>query len=358
MIVGLIFGGIGVVPIAFIASLIRAEWSSAIQIFITVSIVYGTRALSVYLTESKDKTNDESDEDFEKDFNDFWEEQQRTNKIVEDFGIFLEVEKPLINDIDCLPYPKSEIHSALMKKEQELCDIANNCVKTGETEKLPELEKVINALGSCRVFLQSYSEIDSEDREDVDYFNSFQDADEIPEDEQNEFAILRAKYMTKWLKEDDKVVLEAKNVITEEEDSLFDLDEIDEIVDYFLDFIDEQPLIHDVTELYYSQDEIDKALIWKEHELQASKFRSEQMRDDEKATELEIFINAIRSARELLFSYVKINPEDFVDVEYFNDFESEKDIPREEKAKFETLRARYLMKWTNEINSEINESDE
>lgn len=67
---------------------------------------------------------------------------------------------------------------------------------------MPELEKLIGALGSCRVFLQSYSEIDSEDREDVDYFNSYENEDEIPAEEKNEFGMLRAKYMIKWMREE------------------------------------------------------------------------------------------------------------------------------------------------------------
>ena len=115
---------------------------------------------------------------------------------MEGFGRFLEKEKPLIPDIDWLPYPKDEINDALIAKEQELCDIANECVKTGRTEKLPELEKGINALGACRMFLQSYTEIAPEDQDDVDYFNDYQSIDEVPEDERTQCNLLLVKYMT------------------------------------------------------------------------------------------------------------------------------------------------------------------
>lgn len=219
----------------------------------------------------------------------------------------------------------------------------------------------MGAIRSTKVFLKSFSEIEEEDIDSVDYFNSFDSQDEIPEEDREEFGILRGKYLTKWLREVNKLVLEDKDDITENEnseDSPLDLDETDEIVDCFLDIIDEQPLIHDVNELFHSRDEINKALIWKEHELRALKFRNEQVRDSEKVRELEKLIETICSARKLLFSYVKININDCQGVEYFNTFENENEIPREEKAKFETLRAKYLLKWTNEINSEINESNE
>src|ERR1043165_6905031 len=51
MIVGLVFGGIGVVPIAFIAALLSREWLIAGQIFIAAIIVYAIRAFSMFLAE-------------------------------------------------------------------------------------------------------------------------------------------------------------------------------------------------------------------------------------------------------------------------------------------------------------------
>lgn len=158
MIVGLLFGGIGVVPIAFIATLLSSEWLIAGQIFSMAVIVYGVRALSFYLSERADNKNEIVDEEFEKEFNAFWEEHQRINEIVEGFGIFL------------------------------------------EKEKLPELEKGINALGACRVFLQSYTEIAPEDKDDVEYFNTYRTLDEVPKEEKTECTMLMGKYMTAFLK--------------------------------------------------------------------------------------------------------------------------------------------------------------
>jgi hypothetical protein len=54
LIVGLLFGGIGVVPIAFIATLISGKWSIAGQILLMAAIVYGVRASSHYLSKRAD----------------------------------------------------------------------------------------------------------------------------------------------------------------------------------------------------------------------------------------------------------------------------------------------------------------
>jgi hypothetical protein len=51
MIVGILFGGVGVVPVAFIAALTRTEWSIAIQIAIGVIIVFGLRGFGTFLAE-------------------------------------------------------------------------------------------------------------------------------------------------------------------------------------------------------------------------------------------------------------------------------------------------------------------
>jgi len=84
-------------------------------------------------------------------------------------------------------------------KEQETCDLANQAVKDDETEKLPELEKLIGALGSLRVFLHVYTEIDPEDQDEVDYFNTYSAISDIPEEEQQEFMKLFSKYHSKGM---------------------------------------------------------------------------------------------------------------------------------------------------------------
>ncbi len=195
MIIGLLFAGVGVVFVAFVAALVHGEWAVAIQVGIMTVLVYGLRGFGGYLVEGKKQEGDVGSENFDS----FWEEYQRKGEILQSFGKFMEDEKPLIPDIETLPYPKKEIHDVLWEKEQEMCDLANQAVKNDETEKLPELEKMIGALGSLRVFLHTYSEIDPEDQDDVDYFNTYSAIDEIPEDEKREFARLFGKYLSKGM---------------------------------------------------------------------------------------------------------------------------------------------------------------
>jgi hypothetical protein len=47
--VGLIFAGIGVLPIAMIASLFNAKWALFAQLLISVIVIYGFRILGIYL---------------------------------------------------------------------------------------------------------------------------------------------------------------------------------------------------------------------------------------------------------------------------------------------------------------------
>ncbi|MGB7070493.1 MAG: hypothetical protein WBD22_13450 [Pyrinomonadaceae bacterium] len=181
MIIGLLFFGVGVVFIAFVASLLSGEWAVALQVAVMTVLSFGLRGLGTYLVEGK-KQGDDAESD-SGDFHDFWEQYQRKGEILQRFGKFMEDEKPLIPDIETLPYAKQEIHDVLWEKEQETCDLANQAVKDGESEKLPELEKLIGALGSLRVFLHVYTEIDPEDQDDVDYFNTYSAISDVPEEE-------------------------------------------------------------------------------------------------------------------------------------------------------------------------------
>lgn len=195
MIIGLLFAGVGVVFVAFVASLVHGEWAVAIQVGIMTILVYFLRGVGGYLVEGKKQVSDVGSDDFDN----FWEEYQRKGEILQRFGKFMEDEKPLIPDIETLPYLKQEIHDVLWEKEQEMCDLANQAVKDDETEKLPELEKMIGALGSLRVCLHTYGEIDPEDQDDVDYFNTYSAIDDIPEDEKLEFGRLFGKYISKGM---------------------------------------------------------------------------------------------------------------------------------------------------------------
>lgn len=197
MVIGLLFAGVGVVFIAFVASLLNGEWAVAVQIGFMTILAYGLQGLGTYLVEGK---KHERDPEFDsEDFEDLGKEYQRNGEILERFGTFMENEKPLIPDIETLPYSKQEIHDVLWEKEQEMCDLANRAAKDGETEKLPELERLIGALGSLRVILHGYTEIDPEDQDDVDYFNTYSEISEVPEEERQEFMRLFSKYHSKGM---------------------------------------------------------------------------------------------------------------------------------------------------------------
>ncbi len=49
LVAGILFAGIGVVPIAFFALLFNGEWSVLLQLIVLVVIVFGFRMLGVYL---------------------------------------------------------------------------------------------------------------------------------------------------------------------------------------------------------------------------------------------------------------------------------------------------------------------
>jgi hypothetical protein len=48
--VGLVFAGIGVVPVAILATLLHAEWQWLLNLFISIIITFGARALGIWLT--------------------------------------------------------------------------------------------------------------------------------------------------------------------------------------------------------------------------------------------------------------------------------------------------------------------
>lgn len=164
------------------------------QIFVTTIIVYSIRAY-------KDAINKKVDEETNKELD---EEQERINQVVEGFGKFLATERPLINDVRRLPYPKSEIYSALQKKKYEL-EIANLYSENGDRENLIEIEEAINSIGICVVILLGFTKIDSKDQLAVAYFNTYENEDEIPRNYQDRYMLLKYKYMFKGL--EDKEML-------------------------------------------------------------------------------------------------------------------------------------------------------
>ena len=58
VVAGLLLGGIGVVPIAFIASLFHGLWSIIGQILLLTAITFGTRFFGIYLMMKSEQTYD------------------------------------------------------------------------------------------------------------------------------------------------------------------------------------------------------------------------------------------------------------------------------------------------------------
>jgi hypothetical protein len=51
--IGLFFGGVGVVPVAFLAALLHGEWMLLLNMVLGVVFTYGTRILGIYLASVK-----------------------------------------------------------------------------------------------------------------------------------------------------------------------------------------------------------------------------------------------------------------------------------------------------------------
>lgn len=59
IVVGLLLGGIGVVPIAILATLFHGMWSMVGQLLLVTAITFGTRFLGIYvMTKSEDQNHD------------------------------------------------------------------------------------------------------------------------------------------------------------------------------------------------------------------------------------------------------------------------------------------------------------
>lgn len=57
VLIGLVFLGIGVVPVAILAALVNADWSTIGSIVYLIAITYGARALGIYFEASVNKAN-------------------------------------------------------------------------------------------------------------------------------------------------------------------------------------------------------------------------------------------------------------------------------------------------------------
>lgn len=54
IIIGLVVMGVGVVPIAFLAALLNAQWTILLQMIILIAITYGTRLLVNFIAEKSE----------------------------------------------------------------------------------------------------------------------------------------------------------------------------------------------------------------------------------------------------------------------------------------------------------------
>jgi hypothetical protein len=57
--VGLIFAGVGVVPVALLAAIFHAEWSVLLELVVSIVLTFGTRFLGLWLTTPKQETEEE-----------------------------------------------------------------------------------------------------------------------------------------------------------------------------------------------------------------------------------------------------------------------------------------------------------
>ncbi len=63
VIIGLVIAGVGVVPLAFLASIIHGEWSIVLSLFLSVALVYGARLTAISLGNSYDNHKTKKNEE-------------------------------------------------------------------------------------------------------------------------------------------------------------------------------------------------------------------------------------------------------------------------------------------------------
>jgi hypothetical protein len=200
LIVGLIFGGIGVVPVALIAALFSREWSVAGQILMGAIVVYAMRWFSLFLEERL--VREKAAESFVNEYLLEEAKLEEAKEITQAYGSFLAEGAPIIADAKFLPYTKAQIKHALLTYEKHLCDIGNMLVESGKSEKLQELDKLLNSIRVCSMSVNSYCDIEPEDEDDVEYFNSYNSINEVPEEERTQCSELMVKYMSKGMEEE------------------------------------------------------------------------------------------------------------------------------------------------------------
>ena len=185
MIIGVCFAGIGIVPVAIIAALVRGEWFTGIFLAVSVAIAYGLRMLGHYLIGEEAPIEAEQR---------FLPQSPSYDDIISDYGLYIEHNPyPPIGDAGKLPHPRDKILEAMEWKEQELCDQAN-IAKQYDLPDLPEIERYLNAVQSTKFMLVRFAHIEPDDQERVDYFNGYESLTNIPEDDIAEYMQLSRKY--------------------------------------------------------------------------------------------------------------------------------------------------------------------
>lgn len=111
LIVGVVIGGIGVVPIAFIAALLFREWSIAGQILIAAIFVYGIRWISLFLSERSGIEEQDVDPSFTEEI-----ALKEAEGVTNAYGAFLARDHPLLpmQNYYLIPKQKSSEHSSNM----------------------------------------------------------------------------------------------------------------------------------------------------------------------------------------------------------------------------------------------------
>jgi hypothetical protein len=124
------------------------------------------------------------------------EERKKAADKVDAFGRFLAEGQPPIWDARKLPYPKREIMVAYSVLEQYLYALITASVNSDLQKERSEYQEQLEWLRTGRVYLAHYADIQMEDAEAVDYFNSYKSINDVPEEERAECMKLMAKYLS------------------------------------------------------------------------------------------------------------------------------------------------------------------
>ena len=197
MILGVIFGGFGVIPVALIAVLIHAEWLIALQIILMAVFVYALRYGSVFLCMYADeykRLNITIESILARDVKHFLSEYERLNKPLAELNQMIKT-PPLIRDIDLLPVRKNLVDRVFAQLNDKSINLEIKLENFGYQDKARQINEVATRIIDAEVFLDSFKEIEPEDKADVVYINAtFKDGDEIIASENERYFDLYMKY--------------------------------------------------------------------------------------------------------------------------------------------------------------------